>query len=500
MIRKIFAVVLILLGLGTVAAAIASGTIWRPDDQVTLTLPADPDVPLLVTEPGVLNAVSNTVEVRVIGETADTPLLLAMAQESDVLAWVGDAPHWSISGLADWETLSYVAVDGAAATDDQAATDDPTATDDPEATQEPAATDEATATDDPEATQEPAATDEATATDTASPTGTEDDGEGADVVVVPNPAGSDLWVEQVDGVGELEYSWTAVPGRWVMLLATDGTSAAPQVELTWEREVTTPFVQPGIILGSIVTVLGVGLLVLFLLSDREKRRNQRAAALAAEAPVTTGPIASLKDGERPLTRRELREASTGAIPVAAPEPESAPDDTEADVSPAAEPEAEPESEPDSGTSAVENDSAGRANELDAWVRSGAASPAAHSSASVPADLELEPLGPALERTDTEAARPRASAAPGRTGLRRSRRERRERSRPPVAPKPPAEPSSSSQAAPTESLPAVSAPESAPPAGPTAPGISSGPAWRQAWGLGPATTDDGTEAQDEGGQR
>src|SRR5699024_12160049 len=41
--RRILAIVLIVLGLGTAGAAVASGIIWRPSEEVTATLPQDPD-------------------------------------------------------------------------------------------------------------------------------------------------------------------------------------------------------------------------------------------------------------------------------------------------------------------------------------------------------------------------------------------------------------------------------------------------------------------------
>ncbi|MBK5249579.1 MAG: hypothetical protein JJE50_09125 [Actinomycetales bacterium] len=280
MLRRIFAILLIVLGLGTIGAAIASGTVWRPDDRVTATLPQEPDVPLVVTAPGVLNVVNDHVRVRVVGASDDTPIVLAMGREADVRAWVGDALHLEVTGLTDWETLAVT--DGT----DSSATPTGDATD--------------TATD--------GATDVPTDTATQEPTEAPSDAEPA--VTVPNPSGSDLWVEEVDGTGELTYEWTAIEGRWMMLLASDGTAPAPQLELTWTREVTTPFVKPGIILGSVLLIVGAVLLVLQLLTDREARRAHRAATSGGGIEPASLPV--LAEGEDgtvvPLTRRQIRAA------------------------------------------------------------------------------------------------------------------------------------------------------------------------------------------------
>ncbi|MFV0426833.1 MAG: hypothetical protein ACK5KU_07345 [Beutenbergiaceae bacterium] len=467
--RKIFAAVLIVLGLGTVAAAIASGTIWRPDDRVTLTLPADPDVPLIVTEPGVLNAVNNSVQVRVVGATPTAPIVLAMSSEADVMAWVGDAPHWSITGLADWETLSY------------SVSEEPPATE-PEQSADPSG--EST---DPEGE----------GADTEGE-GAQAEGEGVDAEVsaVPNPSGSDLWVEEIDGEGELTYNWTAVPGRWVMLVATDGTAPAPQVELTWEREVTTPFLRPGIILGSIVALLGMGLMALFLLSDREQRRNRRAAAASVATPVMT------TDGDQPLTRRELRAAMNGSTAVKESSQTPADDrDEHDDIGSDDVATAETTvSEDGPATELILDPIAGddqrrdQAGELDAWIRTGAASPGLHDAHSTtPADLLIGNE----EEADAQGGA-QAPVEPASTRRRRwpTRRERREtQPTESAAEQTPAhsdvQPSAAAEPDRTDTTEISPIPDSA-----------ASSTWRDAWGLGPGSEVDDTSGStdNDGGEQ
>src|SRR5699024_10841139 len=75
-------------------------------------LPQAPDVPYVVTEPGALTAVNDTVEVTVRAQDASTPVVLAMGRADDVAAWVGDSPHWVVTGLSDWEHLSHTVAEG----------------------------------------------------------------------------------------------------------------------------------------------------------------------------------------------------------------------------------------------------------------------------------------------------------------------------------------------------------------------------------------------------
>lgn len=82
----------------------------------------------------------------------------------------------------------------------------------------------------------------------------------------PNPAGSDLWVSAENASGELEYSWTPpADGDWTLLLASDGTAAAPaSVSMTFPNDTSTPWAVPLIIIGSLLILGGIALAVLSL--------------------------------------------------------------------------------------------------------------------------------------------------------------------------------------------------------------------------------------------
>lgn len=78
---------------------------------------------------------------------------------------------------------------------------------------------------------------------------------------VPNPAGSDLWVSEESGQGELSYSWTEpAEGDWSVLIASDGTAPAPtDISVSWANDEGTPLAVPLIIAGALAAVLGLAL-------------------------------------------------------------------------------------------------------------------------------------------------------------------------------------------------------------------------------------------------
>jgi hypothetical protein len=86
------------------------------------------------------------------------------------------------------------------------------------------------------------------------------DGEAA----APNPAGSDLWVSSENASGELDYSWTPpADGDWSLLLASDGTKAAPgTVSMTFPNNTSTPWAVPLMIIGGLLILAGIALAVL----------------------------------------------------------------------------------------------------------------------------------------------------------------------------------------------------------------------------------------------
>ncbi|MFB0833212.1 hypothetical protein ACX8Z9_00520 [Arthrobacter halodurans] len=105
---------------------------------------------------------------------------------------------------------------------------------------------------------------------------------------VPDPGQSDLWVATETFEGQLEHQWTEpADGQWSLLLAADGTEAAPtDITVTWPNDAGTPFAVPLVIGGSLLLVLG---LVLAALAARGGRgRGHGHGTSAPVGPETAG--------------------------------------------------------------------------------------------------------------------------------------------------------------------------------------------------------------------
>ncbi len=147
-----------------------------------------------------------------------------------------------------------------------------------------------------------------------------------------------MWLEEATGAGSASLRWSDQPGRWQLLVAGVGEGAvAPTLELSWPREVETPFLWPGVIGGGVLVLLGLGIGAASLRPKRRGPSRGRRTATPTTATATVAPAAPpsppgsdepggpapdgrRQDGPAPtdepptetaqvrqLTRRELRE-------------------------------------------------------------------------------------------------------------------------------------------------------------------------------------------------
>lgn len=268
MLHRIVMVGLVVVGLVVAGLGVASATVWRPSDTAVMTTGEQSGATLLTTAPGVLSLVDR--DVTITAESSDdATVVLALGSQVDVDGWIGEDPALRVTGASDWETLTVASAESAGA-------------------QTPAPTDGTEPTDAPESADAAEAT-----TDAAEPT-----------APGPDPSGSDMWVESTSGTGSATLAWDASSTDQVLLVAAVGEdAAAPQLTLSWPREVTTPLLWPGVAVGVLLVVLGL----IYGLVTRGRRRRSTQRSSVQAAPTTTTTPAAGTPATGPLTRRQLRE-------------------------------------------------------------------------------------------------------------------------------------------------------------------------------------------------
>ena len=219
--KKIISIILILLGLAALGLGIGSGTIWKPETSVTLKTGTLDKSVLVATNPGVIHQVNEAVKIQ-ITDPKGGKVALVTGRSRDVVGWIGAEPHWQITGATTWDALDAKFVAGQS---------------------KPA---------DPE--QDPATEPEAPA-------------EGEEAAAQQSPAAglidSDMWLDVYEGEGSISIDVEKVPDSVIFLAASlePGATEAPQVSFTWDREVATPLVLPGILVGALLIAIGALLLI-----------------------------------------------------------------------------------------------------------------------------------------------------------------------------------------------------------------------------------------------
>ncbi|MDR0483284.1 MAG: hypothetical protein LBH13_09085 [Cellulomonadaceae bacterium] len=267
--HRIVAIAMIVLGLAAVGAAIASATVWRESPTVTATATPQGDGTMVVTDPGVLTMVSDSVDISA-SVPGDETVTLVIGRDIDVNGWVGEDPYTRVTGFKDWTTLATEPGTTADATA-------PDASPAPDATASPDASPDTS----PDASPSPDAT---PADDAAAPA----DYKG------PDPKNNDMWAEQASDTGKVQMTWKAQDGRWSLLAAGVGEGAtAPTLTLTWERATTAPLLIPGLIAGGALILAGLAIAIagargaFTRLAESEERRKEALAAKAAR--LNEGP-------------------------------------------------------------------------------------------------------------------------------------------------------------------------------------------------------------------
>lgn len=124
---------------------------------------------------------------------------------------------------------------------------------------------------------------------------------------VPNPQGSDLWLDEYSRAGSLSFT-VNVPDGITVIIASDGAKPAPSdVAVRWPLDNRTPWSGPLIVGGILLLVIGVGLYLWALRHLRRSRGPRRKTPKMPKVPKQRSlkprkPIAA-SSGRRSAGRR-----------------------------------------------------------------------------------------------------------------------------------------------------------------------------------------------------
>lgn len=115
-----------------------------------------------------------------------------------------------------------------------------------------------------------------------------------------SPTGSDLWLDEVEGTGEVRLD-TDLPPGYAVLISSDQGPALTNATITWPLSHRAPWAGPLLTAAGIVALCALALLAWALLGRRAERR-QLATATGGPVPVKASPVTT-----DTATLHELRE-------------------------------------------------------------------------------------------------------------------------------------------------------------------------------------------------
>lgn len=250
--RFVLAIVAFVVAAAMIGVGLAQRTVWAPSSDISVETTVAGGAPFTVIDGSVLNSHPNQQTLTVSGSSK---AFVAYGRTDDVRAWLGDQPYANLTYNAADNVLSSKLVKPKAqnSTPGDNSTPDPTST---------------TPTSTPPASTAPTST--APATSTPAPSE-------AAATPAPNPAGSDLWLEEYTGT-DAAVTRMNIPDDVSVIIASDGTAPAPdRVRIRWPVDTATPWAGPLIAGGVLVLLLGFVLLFLGLNNIRRSRGPRRSS-------------------------------------------------------------------------------------------------------------------------------------------------------------------------------------------------------------------------------
>lgn len=236
--RFVFAIVAFFAAAVLIGLGIAQRTVFLEPDRVALstTIDAASEADYIVIEPDALavNAGKQTITAQ-----GDGRVFVAYGRASDVDAWVRGDDHVAVHYDAESGELVSEVVEGEAPAD--------------------ASAEESVPSVEPAPTEQPA----------------EGDAEASVEEAAVSPADSDLWLDQFTGDASVIATVDVPEGISVIVASGSADPAPDEITVAWPLDNATPWAGPLLVGGSLMFLLGLGLLLSGVLSHRRSRGPRR---------------------------------------------------------------------------------------------------------------------------------------------------------------------------------------------------------------------------------
>lgn len=231
--RFVLAIVAFVVAAVMIVAGIAQRTVFAPPSKLSATATVASGTRYIVIDSAVLNAHPGRQTLSLSGATDPAKQVVAYGRTADVKAWLGMEKYASVgydsaTGRLTAKTVTPKAKDSTS-----------------------------------------------TSTPTPTPAAGADDGATVQAKAGPNPAGSDLWLEEFNGP-TAGTTRMALGAGLSVIVASDGTAPAPRtVQVTWPVDTSTPWAFPLIVSGLVLLVIGIALYLWGLYAHRKARGPRR---------------------------------------------------------------------------------------------------------------------------------------------------------------------------------------------------------------------------------
>ncbi len=221
--RGVVTPILGLLAVACVVLGVLNATIWKPSTQITASASVS-GTEYVVTDPGVLSLVGDTVTVSAKAKDDSTNVCMVTGTARDINGWIAGSKYTRVTGLSDWSSLS---------------------------------------------------------TQKASAQGDADDSENQVAL-----ADSDMWRDSQCDAGtvsmEIKKNSSSASGETVIALIDFGDGEGSSVTFDWVRSTVPDFAMPFYFAGGLLAVLAVFTASIFAMPPH-KRRHHNAIGEAEEA-------------------------------------------------------------------------------------------------------------------------------------------------------------------------------------------------------------------------